>query len=246
MLESVLAARDSHLKPGGLMIPSRARLWMAPFRDHETYDERVGFWKSSVHGFDMSCLAAAAARELHRRPEVGLLDAECLVADPCLVTNLDLATVPVPAVQRGGADFCFVSHVTSEVHGFVAWFDVELAQGFWLSTAPSAEPTHWQQTLFYLASPWEVVQDQRLSGRVSYEQNVANRRCLDVGLACSIGPASSSARVSSRSSGPSSGRAPLPAPFSVRAAEGLVAEAEAEQAEPSGGLVTVAWTLDTT
>ncbi len=38
---------------------------------------------------------------------------------------------------------------TGVVHGIAGWFDIDLA-GFNLSTAPSAERTHWQQVRFLL------------------------------------------------------------------------------------------------
>ena len=43
MLESVILARDAWLKPGGHLIPSRARLFLAPLRDDEAIDEREHF-----------------------------------------------------------------------------------------------------------------------------------------------------------------------------------------------------------
>lgn len=49
MLDSVLNARDRHLKPGGLLFPEKADLWAAPCCLPSLYD----FWED-VHGVSVS------------------------------------------------------------------------------------------------------------------------------------------------------------------------------------------------
>lgn len=45
----MLAVRDAHLKPGGLMLPSACRLFLAPIEDGAWRRDKVDFWQS-VHG----------------------------------------------------------------------------------------------------------------------------------------------------------------------------------------------------
>ncbi|GJN01323.1 hypothetical protein PR202_ga18582 [Eleusine coracana subsp. coracana] len=59
MLPSVLFARDKWLKPGGLILPSHATLFLAPITNPERYEGSVDFWNdvyginTPVHGFGL-------------------------------------------------------------------------------------------------------------------------------------------------------------------------------------------------
>src|SRR5689334_13475618 len=55
MLPSVLWARDRYLAPGGLLAPSHASLWIAPFADQDWVADHVTFWRD-VYGFDMKAM----------------------------------------------------------------------------------------------------------------------------------------------------------------------------------------------
>ena len=58
MLEPVLIARDRWLKPGGLILPGAAALYVAPIAVPEMWRERVDFWRGD--GFSDPAAAAAA------------------------------------------------------------------------------------------------------------------------------------------------------------------------------------------
>ncbi|XP_050271070.1 probable protein arginine N-methyltransferase 6 isoform X4 [Quercus robur] len=51
MLGSVITARDRWLKPGGLILPSNATLYMAPVTHSDRYSESIDFWRN-VYGID--------------------------------------------------------------------------------------------------------------------------------------------------------------------------------------------------
>nr|POF02938.1 putative protein arginine n-methyltransferase 6 [Quercus suber] len=51
MLGSVITARDRWLKPGGLILPSNATLYMAPVTHSDRYGESIDFWRN-VYGID--------------------------------------------------------------------------------------------------------------------------------------------------------------------------------------------------
>lgn len=52
MLPSVLRVRDACLARGGYMLPSHARLWLAPVSSVEVHERTAGFWRD-VYGFNM-------------------------------------------------------------------------------------------------------------------------------------------------------------------------------------------------
>lgn len=55
MLDTVLFARDKWLKPGGLLFPDRAIMYLAGLEDSQFRDDKVGFWKN-VYGVNMKCI----------------------------------------------------------------------------------------------------------------------------------------------------------------------------------------------
>lgn len=44
MLDTVLAARDRWLAPGGTLYPDRARVWLTAIEDAEYKSEKIDFW----------------------------------------------------------------------------------------------------------------------------------------------------------------------------------------------------------
>nr|VDC77052.1 unnamed protein product [Brassica rapa] len=58
----MLLSRDRWLKPGGLILPSHATLYMAPISHPDRYSHSIGFWRN-VYGIDMMQLAKQCAFE---------------------------------------------------------------------------------------------------------------------------------------------------------------------------------------
>ena len=52
MLDSVLFARDKWLRPGGLMFPDRATLYITAIEDRQYKDDKIN-WLDDVYGFGM-------------------------------------------------------------------------------------------------------------------------------------------------------------------------------------------------
>jgi len=91
MLESVLLAREKHLKPDtGLMMPSRAVLYAAACRQQPQDDTSNDNW-SDMYGLDLSpVLEAINTAQLHR-PQVAVVAASDLLTEPVVVADFDLA-----------------------------------------------------------------------------------------------------------------------------------------------------------
>ena len=146
MFESVIAARDKHLARGGVMVPARVDLYLAPLQDSRLdYEHGFGFWSHPIYGFDFQELA------VHERQDP-LLTAPGISPDALIGPAVRLAELDC---QNGTAEsFFFDSEVEltidqdATLHGFAGWFDCLLAPGVWLRTAPDAPMTHWRQSYF--------------------------------------------------------------------------------------------------
>lgn len=179
MLDTVLFARDKWLKPGGLMFPDKASLFMTAIEDHDYKEEKINWW-DSVYGFDMSAIRDVALLE----PLVDTVEARQVVTDSCMMKEIDLNTVKVEELSLR-APFSIRSRRNDYVHAFVVFFTVEFSPchkrtGF--STGPESRYTHWKQTVFYLKDSLTIKHGEQIYGEFSIEQNKRNKRDLDISL----------------------------------------------------------------
>ncbi|MBN2801414.1 MAG: class I SAM-dependent methyltransferase [Deltaproteobacteria bacterium] len=127
------AARD--LRPGGVVIPSAVRLYLAPVR--------AAFDAFGVqHGVDLRPLQHLALR----RGAVQTLSPEQLAAEGAV-----LARLPFPGAGDAQGEARFTVDEGPLV-GFAAWFTLELAPGVELPTSPRDPTTHWQQAFLPVAT----------------------------------------------------------------------------------------------
>lgn len=85
MLDTVLFARDKWLKPGGLMFPDKARLWIAGIEDAKYKHDKIEFW-NRVYNIDMTAMRRLALFE----PLVDNIDMQNIITNMCPVIDFDL------------------------------------------------------------------------------------------------------------------------------------------------------------
>jgi predicted nicotinamide N-methyase len=155
MLPVVLYARDRWLKPGGILLPDRARLFLAPL------DDVAGI--SSKH-------FPSLRETISSQMWVSVIDPTRFLAEPSCILDLDLYKVQEPDVKSYETGFCFDLNEPGILNGFGLWFDVLFNQTkppVTLSTAPWLPPTHWAQTLWILPVDIEVTSGDEVSGTFS-------------------------------------------------------------------------------
>ncbi|KAJ3377939.1 hypothetical protein HDU92_007800, partial [Lobulomyces angularis] len=166
MLESYLHARDHYLNPGGIMIPSTGTIFLAPFSDAGLWSQtmnKVRFWEQdNFYGVDFSPLAEDAKSEIFGQPIVGYFDYRLLMA-PSVSYMVDFQTISSSQLKDFTIPIDWKFPFTGLVHGIAGWFDIDLG-GVILSTAPSAERTHWQQVRFLFQEPLAVNAYENIHG----------------------------------------------------------------------------------
>ncbi|XP_076907035.1 putative protein arginine N-methyltransferase 6 [Bidens hawaiensis] len=210
MLGSVIIARDRWLKPGGLILPSNAVLYMAPITHPNRYAESVDFWRN-VYGIDMSPILPLAKQCAFEEPSVETISGENVLTWPHVVKHVDCYTVTIKELESVTSSFKFQSMMRASFNGFAFWFDVEFGgpanagesasvnestkmtggqrrkranpdEALVLSTAPEDPPTHWQQTMVYFYEPIDIEQDQVIDGSVRLTQSKENARFMNIHL----------------------------------------------------------------
>ncbi|KAL2649902.1 hypothetical protein R1flu_018030 [Riccia fluitans] len=123
MLPSVICARDRWLKPGGLMLPTYATLYMAPITHSDRYADSIDFWRN-VYGIDMSAMLPLAKQCAFEEPCVETITAENVLSWPIVVKHIDCSKVTIKELEVVTANFCVSSMMAASLHGFALWFDV--------------------------------------------------------------------------------------------------------------------------
>ncbi|GIX63524.1 histone arginine methyltransferase PRMT1 [Babesia caballi] len=179
MLESLIFCRDKWLKPGGLLFPDRARLYVGAIEDAEYKSDKLDCWRDT-YGFDFSLMRPYLLED----PVVDVVDEKTLNTTTCCVLELDLHTCALSDLDFA-SEFLLVAQRKDYVHALCFWFDVTFSachKPLTLSTSPRAQYTHWKQTVFYLPDDLIVDCGDKIAGLIAVRRNAENPRDLDVKL----------------------------------------------------------------
>ena len=154
-IESIADARERLLRPRGVQIPKRDRVWVAPVEDEKLYRDRVAPWSDTRRGVDL----APASRRLSDALTKCRVGSDRLLASPAIWTELDYAVIHEPNVA-GNLEWEVGQDGTA--HGVTAWFDRELMGGVNFSTAPDAPETPYGQAFFPFSEPIACAAGDRL------------------------------------------------------------------------------------
>ena len=139
MIGAVKRARDRWLKPGGLVIPQRVRVFAAPVEDPEAH-ALVHCWKGArVAGVRLDVLGAHAGHNLY----IASFTDRHLLAPPVQVCSTDLQAGPLEDAVTGTTTATTTRPGT--LHGWALWFEADLGGDLVLRTGPLDPPTVWEQ-----------------------------------------------------------------------------------------------------
>lgn len=166
MLVPVIAARDSWLKPGGVMIPRTVDAWAALVYDR-SLEDMVEFLRSSPYGVKLDDLVDNTVNEIlysgpfrHLSRDDLRSEARRLWTTETEVISLERAEAPheaetlLPICDHGTAN------------ALALWFSAELSPGVSLSVGPGDPPTHWGMTTAPLNSSVALAPGMRVRARV--------------------------------------------------------------------------------
>jgi SAM-dependent methyltransferase len=141
-----LDARARLLKPGGITVPSRIDLCVAPIESPELA-AKVDFWSGEPAGFDFRPAREIAANTGYP----STLRPDQLLSDPATLASLESG-----AVEQG--PWTFEAAVTATrpgtLHGIGGWFVAQLSESVSMSNGPLADPRiNRRNVLFPVDSP---------------------------------------------------------------------------------------------
>ncbi len=142
-VQTVADARRRLLAPGARVVARRDVVRAAVVESAESYRRFGEAWDGEALGLDLSpVLRKATSRTVQTRARP-----EELLTAPADWAEIDYAAVESPDAE---GELAWTAERAGTAHGFVAWFDSELAEGIRISNAPGSG--HIYGTLFF---PWE-------------------------------------------------------------------------------------------
>lgn len=145
-IPTIVDARERLLKPGGTLIPARDRLRIALVEHDRTYEKFERPWLDNAFGMDLS----AGHRFVVNRYSKVTLGRDDLVSTPGDLLTLDYASITNPNVT-GSTTMAASRDATT--HGFVIWFDAELAADIEFTNAPGEPEQVYGQAFFPFERP---------------------------------------------------------------------------------------------
>ena len=165
-LPTIIDARQRLLAPGGRLIPARDTLRAALVEHSQSYLPYSEPWARNKLGVDLSTghrYAVNSWSKVSLAPDTLLSPAQdLLVLDYATITGSDIAAEALFMPDRAGT-----------AHGFLLWFDAELAPGIGYSNAPGGPELVYGQAFF----PFEQIVELAPADRVeiSLRANLVNR-----------------------------------------------------------------------
>lgn len=176
MVDSVIYARDTHLKPGGMILPNRCTISIVGCSDEDYHKEYVGFW-NDVYGYRMSCMCTPSIRE----PLISVVSSDHIVTTAAEIYSIDLNTVSTDCTDFK-SEFSLTATKDTELTAIIGYFDVcfDLSNPVSFSTGPLCKPTHWKQTVFLIKKPIPLKQGEVLNGKLVCERSSVQLRSLKI------------------------------------------------------------------
>ena len=145
-ISSIVDARERLLVPGGILIPARDRLFVALVHDSDLSRPCVEPWLRNDFGIDLSEGHRFAANNISKT----YLTPIALMSSPQEIGQIDYAEVTDPDLM---VEFLLEPDGCGDSHGFLVWFDAELAPGIGFSNAPGEPEQVYAQTFFPFEQP---------------------------------------------------------------------------------------------
>jgi SAM-dependent methyltransferase len=165
LLPSLYHARDRWLKPGGVLLPDRARLYLCAVEAGDEHARSIGRYHAPSLGIDYGLLAGPAANALIAWPRGN--GQPVPLTPPLLACEVDFATGSADGTRFEATT---VATRPGTLHALLGWIEIRLGDA-WLSTAPDQPGVHWSPMLLPFRTPVEVEEGDEVGIGLRYVDN---------------------------------------------------------------------------
>ena len=154
-------ARERFLKPGGLMIPCRINMLVAPVHCPKIFGQ-IDFWNNSSTGFDLRPGRSIAANLAYRFE----FKSEDLVGEPAIAGTLDLATANTTPLDMEASVRAKRAGV---LHGIEGWFSAQMSEHVLMSNSPlEPHPIKREHVFFPIDEPIHLAEGDLVKIRMHF------------------------------------------------------------------------------
>lgn len=158
--------QDEHVSAGGRMVPSAARLCLAPVHSPPS---RAETFPMDADGHARFGLDWSAIRPfLANTPRRVALSPDCLRGEAACGPRLPL--LPLPRASDLKVEGSWDATEAGTVDGLAIWFELEVHEDGWISNAPRENAEPWGQLLLPVDPPLEVSAAQTVRAAVWREE----------------------------------------------------------------------------
>lgn len=148
------------LRPGGLLLPSRVSMFLAPVERRDLHDQ-VAFWKAPCAGFDVSAAFPWAANTGYP----ATLHPDDLLAEPVEVVNASTRDALTPAPR---VDIEVRATRDGTLHGLGGWATAQLSPSVTMTNSPLSAARIGRRNVFLpLSRPFDVRRGETVRIRFS-------------------------------------------------------------------------------
>jgi len=183
-LAEVIRSRDRWLKPGGLLFPDRAKMYVSLLEDEE-YKGRHFDYYGNVWGFDFSPMQEPA----HGEPVVNSFEGTQMLSSIACVLDLSLYRCTVEEAFNIASAYQVTCKREGKVHAHLFWFEIRFDschKPIAFATGPESPASCWKQTAFFLTAALPVKAGDRVRGMVATRKASDDRRDLDIKVSCKV------------------------------------------------------------
>ena len=170
-IASLADARKRHLKPGGVLLPSRDQLYAVPASAPWEIDAIETPWRRNALDLDLTPALPALVNQFWRARSQET-DAEHLLAEPAHWGTVDYRA----AEETRGLDATldWTLNRDGRVDGLYVWFDGEVDAGLGFSNSPLLPELQYGRAFFPLERPVNAQAGDRMQTRLSVRRMLDN------------------------------------------------------------------------
>jgi protein arginine N-methyltransferase 1 len=149
-LASIRDAKSRHLAPGGILMPSRDRIFAAIASNPRGVRHYRDIWLDNPFGLDLSRVAREDANTMRK----DRLKPEDLITDPIEVAQIDYGS----SLTETGFGYTGSATTVREgtAHGLSVWFEASVLEGITYNTGPFAPETIYGMAFFPFSEAVEL------------------------------------------------------------------------------------------
>jgi len=178
MLYSVIYARDRWLNEDGHVFPDRTTMNILAISDSHFQKKKISFW-DDIYGFKMTGMKKSMLNEVH----VDNIPPDSVITDPLKFMDFDIKQVKSSDLLLD-KDFSLKVNKTSEMNGFLLYFDVFFERGceepISFSTGPFSTFTHWGHAILPFEEVIKVEQNDIIEGKITIEPLKSRKFTIEI------------------------------------------------------------------